>query len=270
MAALRHRALTGEGNWLDVGMYQLNVNYLGEAVLDFQANGNLGGRIGNRDHTGMVQGCYRCQGDERWLTVTARTDDEWQSLVDVIGADAWSGAAPANLAEAYARHDEVDAVLAAWAAAREREEAVGTLRAAGLPAGPVNDGRDLLLDPQMRAREFYEMVEHAPSTGVGRRPVIGRPYKLSDTPIRIRRPAPPLGEANAYVLKDLVGLPGERFEQLLAAGMTGEPAPDPNVPKPMPLEEQVRRGRIHAFDPAFKEVLGLDPAPAAAGERSGD
>ena len=259
MAALRHRALTGEGQWIDVGMYQVNVSFLGEAILDYAANGRLGGRIGNRDHTGAVQGCYQCIGDERWLTVTARTDDEWRALRDLIGVERWGGLTPpATLAEAYARHDEVDVALRAWAAGREREEAVAELRAAGLPAGPVNDARDLLLDPHLRACGFYEMVEHAPVTDVGRRPVIGRPWKLSGTPVSIRRPAPPLGEANAYVLQDLAGLSTETFERLVAERLTGELEAPPEEPNPVPLDEQVRLGRIHAHDPAYRERLGLE------------
>ncbi len=259
MAALRHRALTGEGQWIDVGMYQVNVSFLGEALLDYAANGRLGGRIGNRDHTGAVQGCYRCLGDERWLTVTARTDAEWRTLADLIGAAAWGGRTPpATLAEAYARHDEVDAALSAWAAERDREEAVAALRAAGLPAGPVNDARDLLLDPHLRARGFYQMVEHAPISGVGRRPVIGQPWKLSGTPVTIRRPAPPLGEANAYVLQDLVGLSAEDFDRLVAERLTGELDAPPEKPNPLPVDEQVRLGRIHSHDPAYRERLGLE------------
>jgi len=103
MAALRHRALTGEGQWIDVGMYQVNVGFLGEAILDYGANGRLGGRIGNRDRTGAVQGCYRCMSDERWLTVTARNDEEWRALRSLAGAARWGGSTPpATLADAYA------------------------------------------------------------------------------------------------------------------------------------------------------------------------
>lgn len=266
LAALRHRALTGEGQWIDVGMYQANVSFLGEAILDYAANGRLGGRIGNRDHTGAVQGCYRCRGDERWLAVTARTDDEWRALLNVIGCETWpQGAPPATLTEAYARHDEVDAALSAWAGQREREEAVATLRAAGLPAGPVNDARDLLLDPHLRARGFYEMVEHDPATGVGRRPIIGRPWKLSRTPVSIKRPAPPLGEANAYVLQDLLGLSADAFARLVAERLTGELDAPPEPLVPIPLDEQVRLGRLHGYDPDYRGRLGLEQAAAVNG-----
>jgi crotonobetainyl-CoA:carnitine CoA-transferase CaiB-like acyl-CoA transferase len=259
MAALRHRALTGEGQWIDVGMYQVNVSFLGEALLDYAANGRLGGRLGNRDHAGAVQGCYRCRGDERWVAVTADTDARWRALCDLVGVTIWNGAPPpATLAEAYARHDEVDAALGAWAAVRERDEAVAALRAAGLPAGPVNDARDLLLDPHLRARGFYELVEHAPESGVGRRPVIGRPWRLSRTPVSIRRPAPPLGEANAYVLEELVGLSAETYDRLVAQRLTGVLDAPAEQPNPVPLDEQVRLGRIHDHDPAYRERLGLE------------
>ena len=163
----------------------------------------------------------------------------------------------------------MDEVLSRWAAERERDEAVAALRAAGLPAGPVNDARDLLLDPQMRERGFYQMVEHAPVTGIGRRPVIGRPWRLNRTPVSIRRPSPLLGEANAYVLQDLIGLSSETFDRLVAQRLTGEPEVPPPEPHPIPLDEQVRLGRIHSHDPAYRERLGIE-AELGAGKAAGD
>ncbi len=278
MAALRHRAVTGEGQWIDVGMYQLGVSLLGEAVLDYAANGRLGGRIGNRDHTGAVQGCYRCTGDDRWLVVTARDDQDWRNLCDVIGVEAWGEQQrPGTLAEAYECHDAVDAVIAAWAGTRERDHAVAELQSVGLAAGPVNDARDLLLDPHLRERGFYEMVEHAPGSGIGRRPLVGRPWKLSAMPVAVRRPAPPLGEANGHVLRDLVGLTDATFDALVAARITGELDPVAQPPLTISIDEQIRIGRIHRHDPAYRERLGLTtdngariaPDPPSEGDEVG-
>lgn len=261
MAALRHKAISGEGQWIDLGMYQANVSYFGEAVLDYAANGNNGGRIGNRDETGMVQGCYQCQGDERWLTVTARNDAEWLSLAQLVttdgGAEWGQKGVPQTLKEAYARHDEVDAILANWAKQQDQTEAIAKFRKAGLPAGPVNDARDLLLDPHLKARGFYEMVPHDPSLNVGTRPMIGRPWKLSDTEVTIRRAGPRLGEANDYVLKALLGLSEDQINQLVANGVTGTLPPTEDPPKALTIEQQLKLGRIHEYDPDYRQKLGL-------------
>ena len=259
MTALRHRAISGEGQWIDLGMYQATVSFMGEAMLDYVANGRMGERIGNRDPAGGVQGCYQTLGDDCWMVVSACTDAEWQSLNTVLGPAAWGEIkAPASLADAYEQHDDVDEVLAAWAAGRAREEAVEAMRRAGVPTGPVNDARDLLLDPHLRERAFYEMVDHAEGTGVGRRPVIGRGYRLSRTPPRIDRPAPPLGEANEYVFKELLGMSDERFDQLSADAIIGrlEPLDEPETG--MSVEDLLRLGTLRIHDADYRKRLGLE------------
>jgi crotonobetainyl-CoA:carnitine CoA-transferase CaiB-like acyl-CoA transferase len=257
MAGLRHRELTGEGQWLDVGMYQLNVSFLGEAILDYAANGRLGGRIGNRDHLGGVQGCYQTEGDDRWLVVGAYTDAQWRALLELLGPGRWTGTAPASLAEARERHDELDAVLAAWTSGRTREEAVDACRAAGLPAGPVNDNRDLLLDPHLRARGFYEWIEHE-APAVGLRPLIGRCFRLSETPLVIERPAPPLGEGNEVVFEDLLGIAAERYHLLVKETITGMLEPLAEPAPTLPIPDQLRTGRIRLYDPDYRAKLGLE------------
>lgn len=262
MAALRRRALTGEGQWIDLGMYQVGVSLQGEAMLDFAANGRRGERIGNRDASGALQGVYRCAGDDDWVALTVRSDDELLHLLDLLNGS-WSDLGPpGTLADAVARHDEVDAVIGRWTQALSREAAIGALRTRGIASGAVNDARDLLLDPQLRARGFYEPLVHAPGTGVGMRPVIGRAWQLSGTPISIRRPPPPLGEANSYVLAELAGLPQERIQALKDARITGQLPPLEEPRSPVSVEELLRLGRIREYDPDYRAKLGLGEAEA--------
>jgi crotonobetainyl-CoA:carnitine CoA-transferase CaiB-like acyl-CoA transferase len=158
---------------------------------------------------------------------------------------------------ARARHDEVDGALTAWAAGRTREDGVAALRAARVPAGPVNDARDLFFDPHMQERGLYEWVRHAPGTGIGTRPIIGRAFKLSDTELRVPRPAPPLGEANEYAYKELLGLNAFEFQDLVDRKITGirEPLEEPQAGLPIDALLGVRRIRV--YDPDYKERLGI-------------
>jgi len=259
MSALRRRKLTGEGQWIDLGMYQANVSFQGEAMLDYVANGRIGGRMGNRNHIAGVQGCYQALGDDHWFAVAAQTDGEWRALCDVLGASAWGEVVvPEMLSDARARHDDVDRVIAAWAETRPREDVIDVLRGVDLPAGPVNNARDLLLDPHLQEREFYEMLEHAPGTGIGRRPVIGRAYHLSDTVVGIRRPAPPLGEGNAYILKELLGISEEEFDDLEAQKITGIPPPNDEPINGLPIDVLLGAGRIKTHDPDYADLLGIE------------
>ena len=130
-------------------------------------------------------------------------------------------------------------------------------RAAGLPAGPCNDARDLFLDPQVKARGLYEMVELAPEANGGTRPLIGRAFVASETKFKVQRPAPPLGEANEYVFKEILGLTDQEFADLEADKITGKrpPVDEPETGLPIDALLGVRRIRIHDAD--YKKVIGI-------------
>lgn len=257
LAALRHRRRTGEGQWIDLGMYQACVGLLGEAILDYQANGELGGRCGNRDeYQGWVQGCYQTQGNDRWLAVTLRDDAEWARMTVLVSDEAgWRSAVPTSLSEARERHDEVDAVLASWAAKRTLDQILPALRESGIPAGPVKDARDLLLDPHLGERGFYQAVDHHPETGIGRRPLITRPWQSNPARAWISSPAPRLGEANEYVFQDLLGYSDDEYSALVEARVTLRPEPVEDARPDLSIDDMVRGGRLREFDPSYRRLI---------------
>jgi crotonobetainyl-CoA:carnitine CoA-transferase CaiB-like acyl-CoA transferase len=266
MAALRHRVVSGEGQWIDLAMYQASVSMIGEGILDYASNGRSGGRSGNRDATGvLVQGCYRARGDEAWVTVSAGDDAQWKALAALIEGHGWTSEPPASLAAAQERHDEVDRVLGAWTAGHDRDTAVAQLREAGLAAGPVNDARDLILDEHLGARGFYAWIDHDPATGVGRRPIITRPWRSTVmAPSAGHRPPPVLGEANAYVLKELLGRSEAEYRRLVETGVTGVLPAVPVRPAALSMDDLVRTGRLRTYDPGYRARLAeLDPGPAS-------
>ena len=80
LAALHHRRRTGKGQWIDLSMYQVGATTIGEAILDYTANGRVQTRIGNRNPTAAPSGVYPCKGDERWVALTVMTDENWKTL----------------------------------------------------------------------------------------------------------------------------------------------------------------------------------------------
>jgi crotonobetainyl-CoA:carnitine CoA-transferase CaiB-like acyl-CoA transferase len=219
MAALIHRERTGHGQLIDLGMYQLGPVVIPEALLGFQAHGAEFARRGSSDIDVLLSGLFRAAGDDRWLAVTlgdrrdlARAAALIPALAPLCDHDRWSGE------DARAATD----AIAAWALGRDDLAAATELQASGVAAGPVLDARDLLDDPQLRARRFYETVDLGPVAG--RRPLIGRPYSwLTDEPrVGVRGPAPAFAADNGYVLRDLLALDEDRVAELYACGAVAD------------------------------------------------
>ena len=258
-AALRYRRQTGLGQWIDIGMYQAGVMFLSEYILDAAANGRDGGRIGNRHPWRAPQGCYPAAGADQWLTLSVGDDAQWQALCQLMGQPPLA-ADPrfATLISRRANHDALDEIIAAWTAGQDRYAAMHALQGAGIPAGPVLTGRDIHYDPHYQSRNFLERVNYPPERQMGPRPFLSRPYKFSKSPLRIRGPAPTFGQHNAPLLQDLLGVPAPDYQQLIddvviaTVPTTGEPSPI--VPQPEALE----RGLIAAWDPDYRQRLGLE------------
>ncbi len=256
--ALLYRHRTGRGQWIDLGMYQVGVAFLGEAVLDYITNGRVQTRLGNRHPTQAPHGCYRCRGTDRWITIAISSEEEWEALCRGIGHPELLHDNRFQGAEArWKHHDELDRLLEAWTKTQDAYEAMHSLQKAGVPAGVVMDMRDLLRDPHLKARHFFEMVQHLPGSGVGTRPVISRPWKLSALSLQIRKPAPAFGQDNAYVLKELLQMSAEKIQDLTTQGVIGTKPIGLRRPQTLPVEEMVRLGRFAYYDPEYRQHCGI-------------
>ena len=110
--ALRYRNRFGKGMWVDVSMYQLGCTMVAERILDWQVNGRLGERLGNRHPWLAPQGCYRCAGQDEWCVVSVQDDEEWAALSRAIGQpDLASDPRFATNAARISNHDEIDTII---------------------------------------------------------------------------------------------------------------------------------------------------------------
>jgi hypothetical protein len=107
-------------------------------------------------------------------------------------------------------------------------------------------------DPHLRHRQFYEVVDHGP--GLGRRSLIGRPYRLLHRDVRVRRRAPRFGEHNAEILEDLLGMGAEQIESLAAQGVLRTEPRNPGPARPWDLAESLRQRTLVAVDPDYLQV----------------
>jgi len=215
LLALAHRARTGRGQHVDYAQLEGTLQLVGPRFLDFAMNGRVAGPIGNRHPVGAgaPHGVYPCRGEDRWIAIAVLDDPEWAALVRALGAPAWArDPALATAAGRLARIDGIDAELAAFTRACERDALAERLQAEGVPATPVCDVSDLLDHPHFRARRTFVEVEHPLGF---RETIYGEYVKCSRTRPAIR-PGPAVGQDNDRVFRQLLGLSEARIEELVA------------------------------------------------------
>jgi crotonobetainyl-CoA:carnitine CoA-transferase CaiB-like acyl-CoA transferase len=221
LLALEHRRATGEGQLVEATMVEAALNAAVEPVLEWSAYGQLLARDGNRGPVAVPQNVYACRGVERWLALAVVTDAQWAALVAWLGGPAWArDPTLATAAGRRARQDALDGELARAFAACERDEVVEALLARGIPAAPVVTAAQVAENPQLRARGFFETVEH-PVVGV--QEYQGLPIRLPAGSTRwYRRPAPALGEHTEEVLREILGLRDDELAALRVEAVIGK------------------------------------------------
>jgi crotonobetainyl-CoA:carnitine CoA-transferase CaiB-like acyl-CoA transferase len=215
LAALHHRARTGQGQFIEIAQVEATAAAMEVAFLDYFANGHVAAPRGNRDPNAVPQGCYPCLGHDAWCVVSCETEAQWRSLAQVIGGDALVTAPRfATAAQRWQRHDELDTLISAWTQECTPHQAMRLLQAAGVAAGAVQTGEDLWRDAHLRMRDFILTITH-PESGTLEHP--GIPVQLHATPGQIQRPAGRLGEANEAVFRGLLGLTADELARLVEA-----------------------------------------------------
>ena len=211
LAALHHRRRTGKGQLIELSQAENLIPFVGEAFMDYSMNGRIQSTMGNRNPL-TVQGCYPCRGEDRWVCITIKDDDAWRGLCKVMGNPAWSQEGKfSDPVERYRHHDEIDEMISLWTKSLEPHEIMLLLQGEGVAAGPVMDQRDAFADPHLIQRGAFEAVFQQ-DTGTHLYP--GAPYKMSETPPKIRRGPVRLGEDNQYVYQELLGYTPEEYAVL--------------------------------------------------------
>jgi crotonobetainyl-CoA:carnitine CoA-transferase CaiB-like acyl-CoA transferase len=140
-----------------------------------------------------------------YITLAALTPQQWQRLCETLDRAALANdprfaTNAARMANKTGLVREIEDALAG----RTTGEWVDLMLAAGVPAGPIQDLAQVFADPHTRARHRVEEIDH-PVAGTVR--TLGFPLKMSETPLRVRRAPPLLGEHTAEILREL-GLDG--------------------------------------------------------------
>jgi crotonobetainyl-CoA:carnitine CoA-transferase CaiB-like acyl-CoA transferase len=232
-AALLYRRRTGKGRRVEVAQRESMASVIGEFFVGFSMNGRQPPPLGNRHRSMAPHGCYAClpagrpgPGEDRWLAIAVRSDAEFAALCRVMGRPELA-ADPrfADVVSRYHHQDELDEAISAWTKEWSPQDAAQVLQDAGVAASPVNSVADLMDDPHLRERGFFERTAHA-EAGVWE--MDGVPWRLSLTPAHVRLSAPCFAEHNDYVFQHLLGLSQKEVAELERQGVTGR-EPDESV-----------------------------------------
>lgn len=217
LAALELKRRTGKGQYIDQSQAEAALHFLGPALLDYTVNGQVQTRMGNHDSQIAPHGVFPAAGEDRWVAVAVRDDDDWRSLCLLMDRVELSQDERYATAEArLERREELDELLARWTMERTAEETERLLQSKGVPAHVVQNSGELYADPQLKHRGHFVEVPHAVH---GKTTVEGSRFKLSRTPARIERPALTFGCDTQYVLETILGYTQERIAELAGAGV---------------------------------------------------
>jgi crotonobetainyl-CoA:carnitine CoA-transferase CaiB-like acyl-CoA transferase len=225
MMALRHRERTGEGQLIAMPLTEGFLPTLGEFIMDYTMNGRDTPTQGNRHRCHAPHNVYPCRGNDNWIAIDVGTNDEFAALCRVLDAthvldDARFNASP------QARLDHVDALdeaLGALTREHDKEDLFHALQAVGVCAAPVRKAVEVLDDPQLKARGFFEALPTADEQRLYRYP--GLIFRMARTPNALRSGPVRLGEHNREIYCDLLGYAPDELTALEQKGLVGTAYP---------------------------------------------
>lgn len=199
LAALRHARRTGQGQQIDMAQTEAMLATLGPELLDWTVNGNDRGPIGNEGEGLLWQDVLPTAGDDAWISISIRTEQEWATLLAVLG-----------LAATIAPDGDGETVRRA-VAERDGQDLAHSLQSAGVPAAPVLSPPAVIADPQLRFREHWRELEHPE---MGRTLYNGQPFRFLRAEVQPSTSAPLLGQHTDEICRELLGLSADEISRL--------------------------------------------------------
>lgn len=215
LAALHHRTLSGQGQYIDIALFDTQLAWLANVASSYLVSGQAPPRVGNA-HASIVP--YQTMPTaDGWLMLAVGNDKQFARLCTVVGKAAWATDArfATNPARVAHRATLIPALEECFRT-RTKADWHAALTAVEVPCSPVNDIPTVLADPHTAARGMVQSITH-PITG--RIPLIGPALKLSATPAQIHRAPPLLGEHTESILTATFGYTNQQIETLRTQGV---------------------------------------------------
>lgn len=217
MAALLYRRRTGKGMFIDLSQYESALHFLAPVLMDYHVNGRAAIRDGNRHAFACPHGTYPCRGNNDWCAIAVFTDKQWRGLSGSMGDPEWSREDRfSTFSGRKNNEDQLNQLISEWTAAMTAREVMHKLQEVGVPAGVVQKGEDISLDPQLKEFEYFWEMDHPV---IGKHQLEAHAFRLSKSPRKLRMRAPCIGEHNECVCREILGFTDDEFVELLNEGV---------------------------------------------------
>jgi len=215
LAALHNRKRTGTGVWIDLSQIEALLCVLPAPIITSQRHAELTPPANT--HTAFAPyGHYPCRGEDSWIALSVRSDDDWCHVTSLPGTEELREPAWTSVHGRRASGDRLDQALAAWTAMQDRDALVDSLLAGGVAAAPVASFEDMAVSPWKKDRELAVVVDHR---YLGPTEVYVVPWKFGGRSAGRAQPAPFLGADTVAVLRDILGMDEATVSDLQARGV---------------------------------------------------
>ena len=222
LAALEGRRLTGRGQRIDMSQFEVGVNFSGPALLDWFANGVAAEPVGNDPpwESWTPHAIYPCRGEDRWCAIAVIDNEQWRSLCRLMEADDWLNDDALSAVDGRAaRRSEIDGRISQWTAAQDRYELMHRCQQAGVPAGVVQTGDDLVSrDPQLAHANMHFAYDD-PHPDLGPLKADRLALRFEKTPATVYNRSEVYGESNLSVAAYWLGMSADEVARLEAEGV---------------------------------------------------
>jgi crotonobetainyl-CoA:carnitine CoA-transferase CaiB-like acyl-CoA transferase len=214
--SLIRRRRTGRGCWIDVSQIEALMCVMPAPILASQLDGQVGVPV-NTHPQFVPYGHFPAMGNDRWLALAIRSDDQWSALVQMAGDAPWANDARWKAAEGrVAGRAELEEQIALWTAGQDRDALVSDLLERGIAAAPVSSFEEMTDSAWVKSQDLKVCVDHR---YLGETDVFVAPFRYGAHRVGRARPAPLLGADTDSILTDLLGMEPTRIQDLHEQGV---------------------------------------------------
>lgn len=215
LAALAARDREGEGQYIDLALYDSQVAWLANQNMNYLVSGEVPQRIGSAHPSIVPYQAFRTA--DAHLMLAVGNDTQFKSCVACIGCPELAEDQRFSSNERRVRHrDELVSILAERFLQKDLDHWLSSLAEHGVPAGPINSIADIFDEPYAAERELCHTLVHATAGDI---PTVANPVKFSSTPVGYKRAPPILGQHTREILQQELGYSDDDIEELYASGV---------------------------------------------------